>query len=67
MSPMRWEDTKDGLERVFEDDRPCPYCGSTLFKIEPPKGPHSYHLRCMECGRGGRWLPYNFDLFGEDE
>jgi DNA repair protein RadD len=38
---------------------PCPHCGSHKAVIEPARGPHAQHLRCADCGRGGRWLRRN--------
>ncbi len=35
---------------------PCLHCGSRNAIIEPASGPHAAHLRCADCGRGGRWL-----------
>jgi hypothetical protein len=41
--------------RTIERDRTC-RCGSHLFKVEPGKGPHAFHLRCASCERGGTWM-----------
>jgi hypothetical protein len=34
---------------------PC-QCGCDEFILEGGQGPHAAHLRCAECGRGGRWM-----------
>ena len=34
----------------------CQFCGGRRLQVEPGKGPHAMHLRCMSCLRGGRWL-----------
>ena len=43
--------------RTIERAKACNSCRSTKFKVEPGKGPHSHHLRCANCGRGGSWMP----------
>ena len=35
--------------------RPC-RCGCDTLEVIPRVGPHCAQLRCLECGRGGRWL-----------
>jgi hypothetical protein len=42
--------------RVIERDRPCKWCPSTLFTVEPGKAQHAFHLRCAACSRGGVWM-----------
>jgi hypothetical protein len=42
-------DEPDGLFR------PCG-CGSIIFSVGPPVGPHAGQLICNGCFRGGRWL-----------
>jgi hypothetical protein len=49
------EMTKLLLGKKTEEQKPCPNCGSVIFKIEPGVGPHALHLRCDGCDRGGRW------------
>jgi transposase-like protein len=41
---------------VIKHSAPCPHCKGRNFIVEPGKGPHAQHLRCVECRRGGMWL-----------
>lgn len=36
--------------------RSCPQCNSCLFRLTPPRGPHSYGIRCESCKRHCGWL-----------
>jgi hypothetical protein len=45
------------LGRKIERKNACAACGSVIFTIEDPRGPHAHHLRCDGCGRGGIFLP----------
>ena len=37
----------------------CKNCGYTCYRLETPKGPHNYGVRCRHCGRHGGWLRKN--------
>ena len=52
-------DDRDGLFR------PCG-CGSIIFTVGPPVGPHAGQLICNGCFRGGRWLRRNYFMGAPD-
>jgi len=34
----------------------CKSCGNLFFNLTEPKGPHSYGLRCGQCGKHAGWI-----------
>jgi DNA repair protein RadD len=45
------------IGRTIQASAACSFCGAHSAIVEPGTNVHAAHVRCANCGRGGRWLP----------